>query len=182
MRDDNIYTIDEILQEAETLFLFDSINFFKKRDYKKIREEAIYVALFLKGQKKYYAKEYKIKMGENPDCIAIDRSYEKNNIGFEVMVINKYNLDNNKIGSEMADFIFNKKGLNNYGDNCYLLIPIIKEGIVDINLTDLQQSIIKYKNKGYFKYKDIFIIFWKSARKIQSISLFKDFNDLNYQI
>lgn len=182
MENNKIYTINEILQKAQDSFISDSVSFLKDRDFKKIREEAIYVALFLKGQQKYYSKKYKIKLSENPDCIAIDENNEKNNIGFEVMVINEYNLYNNEIESDMADFIFNKKGLNNYGDNCYLLIPIIKEGQINIDLTNLQQSIIKYKIKGNFNYKDIFIIFWKSKGQLQCISLFKDFSDLDYQI
>lgn len=140
------------------------------------------MAIFLKGQQKYYSKKYKIKLSENPDCIAIDENNQKNNIGFEVMVINEYNLGDNEVDSDIADFIFKKKGLNNYGFNCYLLIPIIKEGQININLTDLQQGIMKYKMKGKFNYKDIFIIFWKSKEKLQCISLFKNFSDLNYQI
>jgi hypothetical protein len=98
------------------------------------------------------------------------------------MVINEYNLNGKEIGADMADFIFSKKGLNNYGDNCYLLIPIIKEGEVDIDLTNLQKGLTKYREQGHFKYKDIFIIFWESAGKLRSISLFKNLNDLNYNI
>jgi hypothetical protein len=77
MNNEKTYELNDILQEAQNLFVSNSMDFLNKRDYKKIREETIYVVLFLKGQKKYYKKQYKIKESENPDCIAIDELTKK---------------------------------------------------------------------------------------------------------
>lgn len=179
---EEVYELNDILKKAQDLFISDRDNFLLKREYKKIREELIYVALFLKGQNKYYNKFYKIKGSENPDCIVFNEMDQKDSVGFEVMVLNEYGLKGKNIDAGVADFIFSKKGLNNYGDNCYLLIPIIKQGVIDIDLIVLKNKIMEYKSSGYFKYKDIFIIFWECAGVLRVVSLFKSFDNKRYSI
>lgn len=175
------YSSEEIILKTQETYLENKETFEKDRKFQKERE-LMWVAMFCRGQKKYNNKEYKLVSQENPDVLIIDK--DGNEIGFEVMEINQYSFSNEINWEDVANFIYQKKGSKSkdYGKNCYLIIPIKIPGKIDIEFTELQNRMLEIKNQGGFNFKDIYIIFFEERNKTRTISLFRDINDVDYDL